>query len=116
MPTHATQDPQADARTALALYDTLMAEIEPELCSWELPALEERYAGETPEEHEDRMSRYELAYAVFDEAAKVLDDDVSFTAEVMRGASRDVELSKNAGVESDQLKRIENDIDSDAAA
>lgn len=114
-----TQTPITDgqaAESSLALYDMLMAEIEPELCSSELSALEERYADETPEEHEERMNRYELAYAVFDEAVKVLDDDVSTTVEVMRDAALQKDKAESAVTETETLKRLETDFDSGTSA
>lgn len=114
MPTQTTITDGQAAEGSLALYDMLMAEIEPELCSMELPLLEERYAGETPEEHEERMNRYELAYAVFDEAVKVLDDDVVTTVEIMKGAALEKDKFESAASDNVAMKKLESDFDSGA--
>lgn len=116
MPTQTTITDGQAAEGSLALYDMLMAEIEPELCSAELPALEERYAGETPEEHDERMNRYELAYAVFDEAVKLLDDDVSTTVEVMRDAAMQKNKVESAASDDAAMKKLETDFDSGSSA
>ncbi len=50
-------------------YDAIMSLIEPELISTQLPLLEARYAGETPEQQEARQARYEAAFAEFDSRA-----------------------------------------------
>jgi hypothetical protein len=57
-----------DEHAALAreVYDTLMADIEPELMLGVLPTLDARYAGESADEHASRMARYEAAYTKFD--------------------------------------------------
>ena len=50
-------------------YDALMAQIEPELVTSQLPLVEARYAGESPEEQQARQARYEAAFAEFDRRA-----------------------------------------------
>ncbi|MEI8230692.1 MAG: hypothetical protein WCG83_06185 [Candidatus Peregrinibacteria bacterium] len=50
------------------LYDALMASIEPELTTTELPLLEEKYKSETPEQAKIRAVRYTKAYAEYDKA------------------------------------------------
>ncbi len=47
-------------------YDALMAQIEPELVSSQLPLLEARYAGESEELKIARQQRYDAAFAEFD--------------------------------------------------
>ncbi len=112
-PQTAQQDGHTDAANALVLYDMLMQHIEPELCSTQLITLDERYVGETPEQHDERMNRYEFAYAIFDEAVKVLDDDVSFVSEAMRAAALEQDKSKSAVEDTETLKKLEIDIDTD---
>ena len=47
----------------LALYDAVMAEIEPDLTRAGLETLNEKYKDETPEQKEARAERYAAAYA-----------------------------------------------------
>lgn len=57
------------------VYDSLMASIEPDLLTVNIPSLDQKYATETKEEHEVRMERYRSAYKKFDgEMAKFLGD------------------------------------------
>ncbi len=59
--------PQADTGAlAEEVYDVLMAEIEPELLLTNIPTLDQKYANETPAEHDARMLRYAEAYKRFD--------------------------------------------------
>ncbi len=61
------------------LYDELMSRIEPDLVSNQLPLLDQKYAGETEEEHAARMEQYAAAYVVFDaclaELAREMNED-----------------------------------------
>ena len=65
-------------------YDALMAQIEPELVSSQLPLLEARYAGETEEQKALRQARYDAAFEEFDRRA----------AEEMAGLEHDVHQYK----------------------
>lgn len=49
------------------VYDALMAGIEPELVSANLPLLTEQYQSETPEANAARMERYKQAFAKYDQ-------------------------------------------------
>ncbi len=51
------------------LYDALMFGIEPDLVTVRLPLLEQKYRGESPEEHAARMERYQRAYEEYDRKA-----------------------------------------------
>ncbi|MDO8649195.1 MAG: hypothetical protein Q7R81_05435 [Candidatus Peregrinibacteria bacterium] len=79
MPTP-VQDDATNQQLAEQLYDVLMAEIEPDLLLENIPTLDAKYAGETPEDKEARNKRYEVAYKKFDEeCAKFMievDDEV----------------------------------------
>ena len=44
------------------IYNALMAEIEPELCTAQLPYLDEMYEGETEQQHAKRAERYAAAF------------------------------------------------------
>ena len=72
MPDDTTQSLNDGENQQLAeqLYNTLMAEIEPDLMLDSIGTLDVKYAGETPEEHGARMKRYEAAYKKFDESFK----------------------------------------------
>lgn len=56
------------AMTGDALYDQLMAVIEPELLIASLPTLEEKYKDETDEQARSRAERYEKAFDAYDQA------------------------------------------------
>ena len=70
MPDDTTQSLNDGENQQLAeqLYNTLMAEIEPDLLLNSIGTLDAKYAGESPEEHTARMKRYEAAYKKFDES------------------------------------------------
>lgn len=48
-----------------AFYDALMAVIEPELMTAQLPIVESLYAADTPEERVVRKARYDAAFEEF---------------------------------------------------
>jgi len=56
------------------LYDMLMYDIEPELMTESLPELDALYAGETPEEHKERMQRYADSLDSFNDRFTLLMD------------------------------------------
>ncbi|MSR67297.1 hypothetical protein EXS65_00500 [Candidatus Peribacteria bacterium] len=47
----------------LALFDAVMAEVEPDLMRKNIDTLSMKYKGETPEQKTSRSSRYAAAYA-----------------------------------------------------
>ena len=49
-----------------ALYDSIMAEIEPELTTAQINTLVEKYKGETPEEAKARAERYNKAFEEYE--------------------------------------------------
>lgn len=66
-----TQDPKAEestivVRSASEIYDVLMAKIEPELVSTEIPKLISRYVSESAEDRAARAKRYEAAFMEYD--------------------------------------------------
>lgn len=63
----AVHDDAENKKMAEELYNLLMAEIEPDLLLENIPGLDEKYKGETKDEHDLRMKRYEVAYKKFDE-------------------------------------------------
>ena len=52
--------------TGTEIYDLLMQDIEPELTSSRVHGLKEKYANETPEEHAERMARYDRAFGEYE--------------------------------------------------
>jgi hypothetical protein len=117
MQTHTpSQNGRTDAEAALSVRDMIMQNIEPELCSDQLVLLDELYAGETPEEHAERMKRYERAYVLFDETVKVLEDDVAFVNEELRLANHAHDTYHSAAADKDTLQKLEGDIASDSTA
>ncbi len=54
--------------TGQELYDAIMRNIEPELTSAESANLEKKYQGETPDQKQRRMQRYQLALDQYDRA------------------------------------------------
>ncbi|TSC79004.1 MAG: hypothetical protein G01um101425_850 [Candidatus Peregrinibacteria bacterium Gr01-1014_25] len=90
----------ANDELAKQLYDILMADIEPDLLLANIPALDAQYAGETPEEHEARMKRYETAYKKFDAAFAEFMSDVN--AEVRTSKRESLAAKEAAAQHSDQ--------------
>lgn len=62
-PVHAAYD--ASATLARELYDAVMGEIEPELTTEMIPALEELHEDETPEQTKHRAKHYAWAFEQF---------------------------------------------------
>lgn len=48
------------------IYDSIMAQIEPELTTAQLPLLKEKYKSETPEQAKARAERYQKAFKTYD--------------------------------------------------
>ncbi len=66
MADQAVQDEAETKLLAEQLYDLIMADIEPDLLLANIPTLDQKYLGESPEEHTARMQRYDAAYKKFD--------------------------------------------------
>lgn len=92
-------------------YDQLMALIEPELTSEQLPLLEARYADESPEQKEERRARYQAAFDEFDRRAteeigkleRQVHDYKSSSQKVAEAASRAQEQADMSALESSIL-------------
>ena len=59
---------------AQTVYDTLMAAIEPDLVTDQLPLLKKKYAGESDEEKVLRKERYKKAFQEYDKQFSVASD------------------------------------------
>ncbi|MCK5017645.1 MAG: hypothetical protein KAS32_11325 [Candidatus Peribacteraceae bacterium] len=62
-----TQKSSGTIPTGKQIYDGIMKNIEPDLLSDNLSKIKEQHAGETEEEHKERMERYKVAFAKYDE-------------------------------------------------
>ena len=58
--------PAIQIPTGEELYNTLMSKIEPDLTTDQLPLLDAKYAGETPDQTKARAERYEKAFAEYE--------------------------------------------------
>jgi hypothetical protein len=89
-------------------YDELMAQIEPELVSANVPGLRERYAGETPQQAQARADRYAKAFTEYDKRFAGQVSDWSGKAQgVRRQALASTERSDRAR-EDNQLKSLDD--------
>ncbi|NOS68298.1 MAG: hypothetical protein HOO67_08160 [Candidatus Peribacteraceae bacterium] len=68
MPTPIPPPQPPTVPTGRELYDALMSHIEPELVTEYAKTLDEHYKNETPENHTQRMKRYDLAFERYEEA------------------------------------------------
>ncbi len=92
------------------LYNLLMAKIEPELTTDQLPLLEARYKGETVDESKARAHRYEAAFTEYD---KQLGDYMEGLKQKLRAHQRIAMSSAELGAkaeEQDALSAIEASI------
>ena len=66
------------------LYDRVMALIEPELMSREIPKLAERHANESDQEAQARQERYQQAFAQYDQAVAELQENLRSPGEALK--------------------------------
>jgi hypothetical protein len=89
------------------VYDALMAPIEPELTTSQIPLLDRKYAGESASGRAARLARYDAAYAAYAAAFKAWSEElnrlvVRMKREAMASAEAD-DRSREAG----DLSRLE---------
>ena len=106
MPT-ATLDPATDKALAEQLYDVLMGEIEPDLLLGNIPGLDAKYAGETPEQKDARMKRYEESYKKFDLEFSKFMVDVNDELKTARRAALQEKEEEDRTQESTKLGSLE---------
>jgi len=83
---------QASGGAGQALYDSIMAEIEPELTSAQVSTLAEKYKEETPDEATVRGERYAKAFEEFNKRLAAFQGDMNAEMNVgMREAFASVE-------------------------
>lgn len=86
LPVPTAQDPAtqntggASTADGTALYDSIMAQIEPELLTANLPNIVQLAGNDTPEQKQDRAKRYAAAFTEYDRRfqAKQLDWQQNF--------------------------------------
>ncbi len=106
MPTPLPPSIQQQDEISKQIYDSLMAEIEPDLLLASIPLLDIKYAAETPTEHEARMKRYAVAYKKFEEAFLAFKSGVKgFTRTAKTQSLREKE-QESAAVDQEKLDAI----------
>ncbi|MFA6259495.1 MAG: hypothetical protein WCX29_02700 [Candidatus Peribacteraceae bacterium] len=93
--------------SAQELYDLLMAAIEPELTSSQVPSLKQKYAQESKEERKRRMERYRKAYIAYREALDTYTAQLNTQAQAYRRAAFAYAEERDAHKEQLQLKELE---------
>lgn len=103
------QDPAALTNDELAvqLYDMLMRDIEPDLLSYNIPKLDEYYKGESTENHDKRMKRYEAAYKAFDIVFRQFMTDVQDEVRDTKRSSLVAKENEARDQEENQLASLE---------
>lgn len=89
------------------LYDSIMAKIEPELLTANLPRIKDLTQNETPDQRRARAARYTAAFAAYDTAFKANVKEWgklfhSFVSQTMKELEHDL-----ASVEQDNLASLE---------
>ncbi len=103
----ATQNPQVDNRAlAEQVYDMIMGEIETDLLLKNIPLLDAKYVGETPEDHEARMERYQAAYKRFDSELQKFMDEVNGSVRSSQIKSLKEREQQDRQAEQDALQSI----------
>ncbi len=97
-----------DIPSGKEMYDLLMARIEPELLSENIPLLAQRYAKETPQQHEERMARYSQAYAKYDAAYAQWLTLLNAAVYECKHEAFSVAERKNRVVEEKEVSRLES--------
>jgi hypothetical protein len=88
------------------VYDMIMAEIEPDLLLVNIPGLDARYLGETPDEHTARMERYQAAYKRFDLALQKFMDEINTNVRSSQIKSLKEREDRDRRAEQESLKSL----------
>ena len=108
MPTQVVPDDGETKLLAEQLYDLIMADIEPDLLLANIPNLDAKYAGETPEEHTARMKRYEASYKKFDAEFSTFMTEVNDKVRVSKRSALKEKEEKIKTQEANALNSIES--------
>ena len=104
------QSPSQPNLTPQWLYEQIMRQIEPDLLPESLSGLQEKYVGETEEEHTVRMQRYEEAFAVFDRSLASLDAHLVTEAREYRVSRQQQSRMHEESESQEELRHIERRI------
>jgi len=107
MPDATQNPPQVDNRAlAEQVYDMIMGEIETDLLLANIPLLDAKYSGETPDDHEARMERYQAAYKRFDSELQKFMDEVNGSVRSSQIKSLKEREQQDRQAEQDALQSI----------
>lgn len=98
------------------IYDALMEQIEPDLMTTNVRTLDERYAGESPDDKAARYERYQLALMVMDECLEDLMMDMHFDVLELKHALTQMAKQENREEERDAIADVERQLDSTSDA
>ena len=108
-----TQKPSAtQSASGDALYDSIMARLEPDLTSENIDTLDEKYAGESETEYELRMERYEAAFEECDRILTMMDDGMVLAAREVQEQKHKKMLKKEAAEKAEDVSEAEAKLDS----
>ncbi|MDD3896323.1 MAG: hypothetical protein PHU04_00540 [Candidatus Peribacteraceae bacterium] len=91
------------------VYDALMAQIDPELVTSEIPTLQEKYKGESSEQRKERGERYKKAYGQYESMLAQLTEGISdHTRTQRRGAlaSAEADSRKEEAAELEKMETL----------
>lgn len=94
--------------TGAEVYDGIMSDIEPDLVSNMIPLLDEKYAGETPEQNAIRLTRYRTAYEEYGRRFAVWEKEMSQLVTSYRKGALKIEEQDSRDAESSALLSIED--------
>ena len=79
------------------IYDTIMAQIEPDLVSTMATELNRKYANETTQERSDRMQRYKRAFELYDKCFSAFSLEMTEEAKKAKYTARQAAEAKSRG-------------------
>lgn len=110
MPTQTTTTRDTGLPTGTQIYDGIMAKIEPELTTTQLPKLEEKYRDESPEDRQVRMARYDVAFAEYDKQYGSFLMRLKVRADACRKSSRKSSEEANVAEENEHVSELLTEI------
>jgi hypothetical protein len=118
MPTstqHLTTDDDATPLTGAVLYDSIMADIEPELLTANIAALTTLVAKETPEQRKARAVRYAAAFTEYEKRFVARNADWQAGFKKLKSAAMHVMEGMTAEKEQGDLSSLEASMSSVSA-
>ena len=92
------------------IYDALMGPIERDLLTVNIPLLDEKYKGETPEQKAARYQRYQDAYAKYDQAFETWITQFRGTVEGYRRQAFEAAEQEDRAKEANTLSNLESQL------